>query len=121
MQLGSWSSLVNSCETFSISKRPVSHRCFLLILVFHFILAILITSWPFINIFDCNHRSFTLTFQYKAEESLVEATKSLKGTELAPGRKLFFEIQGPNGEIKSQETAGMNVLIHLFKFFVLPS
>jgi len=43
--------------------------------------------------------------KYKAEESLVEATKSLKGTELAPGRKLFFEIQGPNGEIKSQETA----------------
>ena len=31
--------------------------------------------------------------------------KALKGTEIVAGRKIYFELQGPNGEIASKSEA----------------
>ena len=39
---------------------------------------------------------------------MEESIKALKGTELTEGRKIFFEVQGPYGELKTQENAGMS-------------
>jgi len=39
--------------------------------------------------------------KFKEEKSVEDSIKALKGTELTEGRKIFFEIQGPNGEINN--------------------
>lgn len=44
--------------------------------------------------------------KFKEEKSVEESIKALKGTELTEGRKIFFEVQGPYGELKTAENAG---------------
>ena len=35
---------------------------------------------------------------------MQKSTKDLKGTEIVPGKKIYFELQGPNGESKRSES-----------------
>ena len=44
-------------------------------------------------------------YQFKEEEALKKSMKELKGTEIVPGRKIYFELQGPNGEAASKTDA----------------
>jgi len=41
--------------------------------------------------------------KFADEKSVTESTKALKGTELQTGRKIYFELQGANGEVKTND------------------
>ena len=44
--------------------------------------------------------------KFKEESAVIESIKALKGTEIVPGKRLYFETQGPNGEDKAKKDSG---------------
>lgn len=57
------------------------------------------------DITECDYKWGYGFLKFKEEESLKKAMKALKGTEIVAGRKIYFELQGPNGEIASKSEA----------------
>lgn len=49
---------------------------------------------------ECDYKWGYGFIKFKEEASVQEAVKALKGKEVALGKKIYFEIQGPNGEQK---------------------
>ena len=39
---------------------------------------------------------------------MIESMKALKGTEIVPGKRLYFETQGPNGEDKAKKDSSVH-------------
>lgn len=58
------------------------------------------------DISECDYKWGYGFIKFKDEESVKNAMKALKGTEVVPGKKIYFELQGPNGETKKVEGGG---------------
>jgi len=50
---------------------------------------------------ECDYKWGFGFIKFKEERSVNDAIKAVRGMELTPGKKVFFEVQGPNGEAKS--------------------
>lgn len=57
------------------------------------------------DISECDYKWGYGFLKFKEEEALKKSMKELKGTEIVPGRKIYFELQGPNGEAASKTDA----------------
>jgi len=56
------------------------------------------------EITECEYKWGYGFIKFKEEDSVQKSTKDLKGTEIVPGKKIYFELQGPNGESKRSES-----------------
>lgn len=64
---------------------------------------------PHGDIIECDYKWGYGFIKFKEETSVVESMKALKGTEVAAGKRLYFELQGPNGEAKGADQTPSHV------------
>jgi len=60
------------------------------------------------DIAECDYKWGYGFIKFKEETSVIESMKALKGTEIVPGKRLYFETQGPNGEDKAKKDSSVH-------------